>query len=98
MPKMWFARDGKRPDTQSRPAIEISFSEAESIASNCEIRFVGAEAPSIHPDQPSESLKNVVIEAGEEEGNHSRFPKTGFYLIAGIKPQMAEAKLNEIRG
>ena len=97
MPKMWFARDGKRPETQSGSAIEISFAEAEIIASNGEIKFVGAEAPSINPDQPSESLKNVVIEVESEEGSHPSFLKTGFYLIAGVKPKVAESKLNEMR-
>lgn len=97
MPTMWFAKDGPRPNSQSGPGVPITFEEAEAIIGSRQAIFVGVEAPSINADQPSYSIKNVVLEVEPDEGASARLSEIGFYVIAGISPSEAEGVLESHR-
>lgn len=94
---MWFAKDGARPHSQSGPGIEITAAEAHSITSSHQAKFVGTEAPSFNPGNPSNSTKNVVIEIESSTQVCSFFPKVGFYFVVDLKPAEAERTLNALR-
>jgi hypothetical protein len=98
MPTMWFAQDGPRPNSQRGPGIPISAAEAQAVVGVREVRFVGAEAPSINSDKPSHSLKNVVLEVEQSSDVSSLLPEVGFYFVVGIAPSEAEHLLNTYRG
>ena len=98
MPTIWYARDGKRPHTQHGPGVQISHNEANELFANEVLKFCGQEAPSINPNMPSDYPKNVVIELGREESVSKIFPEPGFYLVGGLRPEMVDNRLEEIRG
>lgn len=97
MPTIWFAKDGARPHSQFGPGIEITAAEAHSIASSHHAKFVGTEAPSFNPGNPSNSTKNVVIEIESNTQICSLFPNVGYYFIADLKPTEAERTLHTLR-
>jgi hypothetical protein len=91
---MWFAKDGKRPHTQSDPGIDISLGEIHAIFGKESLRYVGTEPPSINPDAPSHSEKNVVLEIDTDDGASDLLPQYGFYLVVGVRPEDAKARLH----
>lgn len=95
---MWFTKDGRRPHTQRGPGIDISASEIQAIFAAERLHFAGLEAPSINPDQPSSSVKNVILEIDEEDGFSDLLPQPGCYVVVGMRPQDAEEKLLAHRG
>lgn len=97
MAVMWFSKDGKRPHTQSGPGIDISLGEIHAIFGKEHLRYVGTEAPSINPDTPSHSEKNVVLETSADDGISDMLPKVGFYLVVGVRPRDAEDRLRAHR-
>lgn len=96
MATLWFSKDGPRPHTQSGPGIPISLSEAEAIFTE-QVRYCGLEPPSINPNTPSHSVKNVVLEITEVDGSSKDFPKVGFYWLVGLTPTVAEIRLHAHR-
>lgn len=94
---MCFSKDGKRPHTQSGPGIGISLKEIHAIFGKDHLRYVGTEAPSINPDTPSHSEKNVVLQIDGEDGVSELLPRAGFYFVVGIRPQDAESRLHAYR-
>ena len=97
MPTMFFAKDGRRPDTQEGLGKRLSFDEAQAIFGSETIQYVGTEAPNINPDNPSHSLKNVVLEVEADEGFSSLLPKTGFYLVPNVHSTAANELLSAHR-
>lgn len=91
---MWFPKDGKRPHTQSGPGTDISLDENRAIFGKEHLRYVGPEAPNINPDTPSHSEKSVVLETDANDGVSVLLPRHGFYLIAGVRPMDASARLH----
>ena len=98
MPTMWFAKDGSRPNSQSGPGISITTEEALVIVGLHRAIFAGNEAPNINPNQPSHSLKNVVLEVESSSEISSLLPKAGFYVVAELTPMEAQRRLNTHRG
>lgn len=98
MPTMWFAKDGPRPQSQRVPGIPITSAEVQVVVGAREAKFVGTEPPSVNPEQPSHSLKNVVLEIEEISDVSSLLPKVGFYFVVGLAPSEAERLLNAHRG
>lgn len=94
---MWFSKDGRRPHTQRGPGIDIALEEIHAIFGSERLHFAGLEAPSINPDNPSHSAKNVVLEIDEEDGFSELLPQAGCYLVVGVKPPDAEARLHAHR-
>lgn len=94
---MWFVKDGSRPNSQSGPGIPITAEEAQLIMGLHRAIHVGKEAPSINPNKPSYSLKNVVfeIESGSEVA--SLLPEAGFYIVADLTPEEAQLALDAHR-
>ena len=97
MAVMWFSKDGKRPHTQSGPGIGLSLNEIHSIFGKEHLRYVGTDAPSINPDTPSHSEKNVVLETDGDDSISELLPKAGFYLVVGVRPGDAEERLRAHR-
>ena len=97
MPTMWFAKNGRRPDTQEGPGIEISHEELETISRGYEVRFVSLDAPNINPELPPQDFVNVVVELEDQEPRSSKMYKTGFYLVVGLKPSTARSALGSVR-
>lgn len=97
MATLWFARDGKRPGTQSGPGIVLSTAEANVIFAGCPCRYCGLEAPGINPNKPSQSIKNVVLEIEPEDDRLGRFKKVGFYWMVGDSPDEVEHRLHAHR-
>lgn len=93
MATLWFSKDGRRPHTQSGQGVSISLPEAEAILTE-QARYCGQEPPSINPDTPSRSIKNVVLEITVADGTSTHFPRAGFYWLVGLEPGVAEARLN----
>lgn len=98
MPVMWFAKDGARPHSQSGSGISISVAEAREIIGSHEIRFAGAEAPSINPSHPSSHPNNVVLEVESPSDGSGTLARTGFYFVVGLRPSEAEKILGALRG
>lgn len=98
MATMWFAKDGSRPNTQSGPGITITPEGVRVIVGLRRTRFVGRDAPSINPDRPSHSLRNVVLEIDEGAEVNSLLPEVGFYVIADLTPEEAQHALSIHRG
>ncbi len=94
---MWFSKDGLRPHTQRGPGTDLSLDEIHAVFRKNELRYVGTEAPSINPDTPSYSEKNVVLEIDEQDGFSERLPKAGFYLAIGVRPSDANDRLQAHR-
>lgn len=97
MALMWFSKDGLRPHTQRGPGTQLSVDEITSIFPKEHLRYAGTEAPSINPDKPSHSERNVVLELQEEDHVHPRLPERGFYLVVGLRPWQAEERLRTLR-
>ncbi len=97
MPTMWFAKDGKRPDTQSGPGIPITTQEIQTVFGMYQIIYKGKEAPSINPEHPSHSKKNIVIEVELSNEISSLIPEIGFYVVLGLSPTEADYQLNTHR-
>ena len=97
MPIMWFATDGPRPNSQSGPGVPITVSEVAVILGSHKTIYAGSEAPSINAEQPSESLKNVVIEVESNTEVCSQLPKIGFYVVIGLRPTTAKSALDRFR-
>lgn len=97
MPTMWFAKDGLRPHSQSGPGIAVTSEEVTVIVAGHAVHFIGLEAPSINPDQPSHSLKNVVLEVEEQSDASALLPEVGFYLVPGLLPSKAQSRLDASR-
>ena len=98
MPVMWFAKDGARPHSQSGSGISVSVAEAFEIIGSHEIRFAGAEAPSINSGHPSSHPNNVVFEVASPLDGGGALARTGFYVVVGLKPNEAEKTLGTLRG
>ncbi len=98
MTTMWFAKDGSRPNSQSGSGIPITTKEIRAIVGLRRAKFVGKDAPSINPDRPSHSLKNVVMEIEKSAEVNSLLPEVGFYVIADLTPEEAQHALNIHRG
>ena len=98
MTTMWFATDGSRPNSQSGPGIPITTEEVQVIAGLRQAKFVGKDAPSINPDRPSHSLKNVVLEIEANAEVISLLPEVGFYVVANLTPEEAQHALDIHRG
>lgn len=98
MATMWFAKDGKRPNSQSGPGISITSQEAQAVIGSYQAIFVGKEAPNINPEQPSYSPKNVVFEVELDTETNLLLPQVGFYVVAGLTPENAQLLLNAHRG
>jgi hypothetical protein len=98
MPTMWFAKDGPRPHSQRGSGIPLTSAEAQAVVGAREAKFVGTEPPSINPEQPSHSLKNVVLEVEATSDVSPLLPKVGFYFVVGLAPSEAERLLNAHRG
>ena len=90
---MWFTKDGRRPHTQRGPGIDISAAEIQAIFGSERLHFAGLESPNINPDEPSHSVKNVILEIDEEDGFSDLLPQSGCYVVVGMRPRDAEAKL-----
>ena len=97
MPTIYFARDGRRPNTQEGPGIQATFPEVAEILRGYELIHVGDEAPSINPDSPSHSVKNVVVHVEPEEGVSDQFPNLGFYIVRGVSPEQVTQALEKMR-
>ncbi len=98
MPTMWYVKNGRRPDTQHGPGIEISFEEVAAIFVDHDVKFVSNDAPNINPDAPSEHPVNVVIEVDREEGTSTQLERPGFYLVVGLSPEQTQYVLGQHRG
>jgi len=98
MPTMWFAKDGPRPHSQEGSGMPITSAEAQVVIGAREAKFVGIEAPSVNPEQPSHSLKNVVLEVETTADVSPLLPKVGFYFVVGLSPADAERLLDAHRG
>ncbi len=94
MTTMWFAKNGSRPNSQSGPGIPITTQEVRVIVGMRRAKFVGKDAPSINPDRPSHSLKNVVLEVEEIAEVNSLLPEVGFYVVADLTPEEAQHALS----
>lgn len=92
---MWYSTDGPRPHTQRGPGIRLTLAELSAIFAKDELCYVGTEAPSINPDTPSHSVKNVVVELDEGDSFNKRMPKAGFYLVIGVRPNDTDKRLQE---
>lgn len=97
MATMWYSKDGCRPHTQRGPGTELTLEEISTLFAKEELRYCGTDAPSINPETPSHSEKNVVVEIDEEDGFNQRMPKAGFYLVVGVRPAVAAQMLQEHR-
>ncbi len=69
----------------------------KAIFQNDELRYLGTEAPNINPDTPTDDEKNVVVETCEYDGFAERLPMVGFYLVVGVRPVEAKARLTSHR-
>lgn len=97
MPEMWFASDGRRPDTQRGPSVPISYEEIKGAFKEYRPEYVSNEPPQFNVESPSQYPVRVVIEVGEKEATNAAFPKVGFYLIAGLSPEKAQQLLSAYR-
>lgn len=95
MATMFYARDGRRPDTQEGPGIQLTSDQLLAVVGTDEVRYCGRKAPSINPDSPSRSKKNVVIELEASDQATPNFPHPGFYWVLGLSPAEAELPLQE---
>jgi hypothetical protein len=91
---MWFAKNGSRPNSQSGPGIPITTQEVRVIVGMRRAKFVGKDAPSINPDRPSHSLKNVVLEVEQIAEVNSLLPEVGFYVVTDLTPEEAQHALS----
>jgi len=94
MTTMWFAKNGSRPNSQSGPGIPITTQEVRVIVGMRRAKFVGKDAPSINPDRPSHSLKNVVLEVEQIAEVNSLLPEVGFYVVTDLTPEEAQHALS----
>src|SRR5262245_5262997 len=97
MPTLWYAKDGRRPETQRGPGVPISFQELNTVFADADPRFVSGEAPEFNVDRPSRYPVRVVVEVEAHEGSDSRFPKAGFYLMQDLSPERAQQRLQDSR-
>ena len=97
MPTMWFIRDGRAPYTEFGPGTSVSFEEAVALFGTEEMHFIGTAPPSIRPDDPSEGPENVVLQVHEEDGTTLLLPQAGFYWVATMRPDDAQARLRKER-
>lgn len=97
MPIIWYAKDGKRPHSQQGPGTPVTLAEAEKVIVGKTARFAGSVAPNINPENPSASVRNVVVELLHDEGQSVSLPEPGFYLIVGLSPEHAERRLALLR-
>lgn len=94
---MWYSKDGRRPHTQRGPGTDLTLDEISAIFANDELRYCGVEAPSINPNKPSHSEKNVVLEIDEDDGFNERMPEAGYYLVVSVRPGDAQQRLLDHR-
>lgn len=94
MPAMWFAKDGRRPETQRGPNVPMSFEEINGAFQEYRAEYVSKEPPQFNVDSPSRYPVRVVIEVEEGEGTNAVFPKIGFYLIPDLSPENAQQLLS----
>jgi len=78
--------------------MPITTEEVQVIVGLRQAKFVGKDAPSINPDKPSHSLKNVVLEIEESTEVNPLLPEVGFYVVADLTPEEAQHALNIHRG
>jgi len=97
MATMWFARDGRRPESQSSPGTTLSMAEVHAVFGKSDLRYCGTEAPSINPEKPSHSERNVVLETEAEDGVSDLLPQAGFYYVVGLSPNDAKERLAAYR-
>lgn len=98
MPKMWFAKDGSRPNSQSGSGVLLTPDEVKAVVGVHELKFVGVEAPSINAHAPSADVRNVVLEVESPSDVCAQLPKVGFYYVLGLRPRQAERGLEAHRG
>lgn len=97
MPKIWSAKDGPRPYSQSGPGIPASHDEVEAIFSGYELVYHGLEPESINRERPTKWPVNVLVELEESESCTALLPQVGFYQVLGMRPEEAERALDECR-
>lgn len=97
MAVMFFSRDGRRPDTQHGPGIDLTVKEIEAVFGRDRLRYMGLRAPNIRPKTPSALEKNVVVQIDEKDVVTGRLPDYGFYLVVDVRPSEAERRLENHR-
>lgn len=98
MPTLYFAKDGRRPDTQRGLGIRVSFEELGAAFPNGTPQFVSVDAPEFNVDHPSQYPVRVVVEVEANEGTTSEYPKVGFYLLPNLSPERAREQLDRTKG
>ena len=97
MPKLWFAKDGRRPDTQRGPSVAMSFTEAREAFRGIEVAFVSTDAPEFNADKTSQVPIRAVVEVEPSEGSDTIYARPGFYLLEGLSSEQADQRLKAHR-
>lgn len=98
MPVLYYAKDGRRPDTQRGEGIRLTFDEIAAAFGSRGAHYLSKEPPEINPDKPSRYPVNVIIEVEEVDGTNEHFPKVGFYLLKDLTPEKAHQLLAAYHG
>lgn len=89
MAKVWAVKECARPHNQDGQALAMSLSEIVKRYPGVTPEWTGANPPSF-PDPPGglpRWPKYVFVEVNASEVSPPLFPRPGFYLLPGVRPE-----------
>jgi hypothetical protein len=94
MAKVYYVKDGSYPQNLVDPfGRRISLAELERRLQGQDLRYLSTLPPEFNREQPSHEVKHVIVELAMDELPGQRLTQTGYYLLAELSPDEAEALL-----
>ena len=94
MAKVYYVKDGSYPQNMVDPfGRQISLAELERRLQGQDLHYLSTLPPEFNREQPSPEVKHVIVELAMDEPPGQRLTRTGYYLVAQLTPNEAEALL-----
>ena len=94
MAKVYYVKDGSYPQNMVDPfGRQIALTELERRLQGQDLRYLSTLPPEFHPEQPSPSVRHVVVELAMDEPPGRLLTRTGYYLVPQLSPDEAEPLL-----
>ena len=94
MAKVYYVKDGSYPQNMVDPlGRPIALAALERRLQGHDVRYLSTLPPEFTPEQPSHTAQHVVLELEMDEPPGQRLTRTGYYLVAQLTPNEAEALL-----
>jgi hypothetical protein len=94
MAKVYYVKDGSYPQNLVDPfGRRIALAELERRLQGQDLHYLGTLPPEFNPHQPAHTARHVVLELAMDEPRGQRLTQTGYYLVAQLSPNEAEALL-----